>query len=310
MSGKATSLQAFMTQQLKEMGQNIAANLNKNMEARRGNPFLPIDETINRCMGLGRSTDSQLGNRMQNIIFYAARLKYGDQAVPNIVAIEPDEQAKTVKCVCYYVELADYELAFGKKSGGFKQNAFKQIVFVNKKIDEQAAAKILKLPEKDTIQSYETVFTAVSGKAFGYLKKYASKLKIETDLLIFETGDPIQIRTFEIKLGGSLDTKNAPANIREITALKELFAFSKRNHTYFATCYGNGSEAVARSFDKTKKPFDRRDGILKNTEFWEVVLPAEIPYPDFIRMYQEAFQQANIDETLKKLSGMKEPPGD
>ena len=304
MSGSKLKLMRFIKHQLKEMCENIESNFDKNMDARKGNPFLIIDSKINKCMGLGRSTDSQLGNRMQNIVFYSARLRYGEKAVPNLVLIETDREKKTVKCTCFYVELSCYDnLLLNGKS--IKQRAFKQIVLINKKVSIDDIAKSIGLAKNDksNIKIYEEIFTEVDDESLEYLKKREQdKKRTEIDLLLFGVK---LIRTFEIKLGGSLDTKNAPANIREIADLKELFAFSSVNHTYFATCYGNGSEAVAKNFKSDKRPFDKNDGILKNTEFGKVVLPEDISYDEFIKMYQTAFKNAGINETLKRLSQIK-----
>lgn len=303
MTNAKTLLKNFINVQLAEMAENITANFSRIMEARKENPFLIIDEKINKCMGLGRSTDSQLGNRMQNIVFYAARLNYGDEVVPNIVSITFDENANEIKCTCYYVPLSKYADTFQTENGRIKQQAYKQTVFINKDITIQTVSKKLGLVDnsQNNIKKYEKTFDVKEKETFEYLKKLQKKKKVEIDLLLFNS----VIETFEIKLGGGLDTKNAPANINEISELKKLFAFSNSNHTYFATCYGNGSEAVAQSFDNSKKPFDQNDKILQNTRFWSVVLPNEVPYEDFINIYETAFKKAGINEILKLLSGIK-----
>ena len=296
-------LEKFINVQLSEMTENIKANFDSIMEARKENPFLIIDEKINKCMGLGRSTDSQLGNRMQNIVFYAARLKYGDEVVPNVVSITFDESANEIKCTCYYIPLSKYDVAFHKESGRIKQQAYKQTVFVNKEITIQTVSKKLGLVDnaQKNIEKYVKTFEVKEKETFEYLKEFKEKNRIEIDLLLFKS----VIETFEIKLGGGLDTKNAPANIKEISKLKELFAFSNSNHTYFATCYGNGSDAVDKSFNNSQKPFDENDKILKNKVFWDLVLPSEVPYEEFINIYKSAFEKSGIEKTLKRLSGIK-----
>ena len=303
MPNTKTLLKKFIAVQLSEMAGNITANFTKIMEARKENPFLIIDEKINKCMGLGRSTDSQLGNRMQSIVFYAARLKYGDNVVPNVVSITLDENTNKVICTCYYIPLSKYDITFHKVNGRIKQQAYKQIVFVNKDITIQTVSKKLAVVDnaQKNIKRYEISFEVKEKEKFEYLKKYQKKEKIEIDLLLFKS----IIETFEIKLGGGLDTKNAPANIKEISELKELFAFSNSNHTYFATCYGNGSEAVSKSFDNSQKPFDQNDKILKNTMFWDLVLPKEVPYEEFINLYKTSFKKAGINKALKLLIGIK-----
>ena len=299
MANKVTLFKRFINTQLSEMAENISTNFSDIMEGRQKNPFLIVDEQINNCMGLGRSIDSQLGNRMQNIVFYAARLKYEDCIVPNVVSITFDEDLHKVICTCYYVPLSQYDVAFCKEKGRIKQSAYKQTVFVNKDITLETVAKKIGLKDNSIgdIQHYEQVFDVSDEEKFAYLREYKTKSKTEIDLLLFQS----TVETFEIKLGGGLDTKNAPANIKEISDLKQLFAFTGNNHTYFATCYGTGSEAVARSFDNGKKPFDQNDKILQNTKFWDLVLPPEVTYEQFIDIYQVAFKKAGINKMLKTL---------
>lgn len=69
-------LTEFIQKELLSMSENIINNFEDNMRNRENNPFLAFeDEDIKKYMGLGRSVDSQLGNRLQRIIFYISRMQ-------------------------------------------------------------------------------------------------------------------------------------------------------------------------------------------------------------------------------------------
>ena len=98
-------LYKFMCTELASMKDSIKSNYVINIEKRKNNDFLLIsDETMKKYMALGRSVDSQLGNRMQRIIFYVARMRYGILNVPNIVSIDISNEVKrNIKVTVYSV---------------------------------------------------------------------------------------------------------------------------------------------------------------------------------------------------------------
>lgn len=298
------SLYYFLNTQLHEMCDNLKNNFDSIVEGRKNNPFLVVDQNISNYMGLGRSVDSQLGNRLQSIIFYLARLKYGDKHIPNSVVLFVDRENKIIEVKSFYVKLSDYEKAIKNDNGVFKQNAYRQYLYIATLGDNAIENTIIKdLKLKDEAGKYLNsivigTFENVNKKSLEYVIKHKKK-KTEIDLLIFEKN---KIQTFEIKLSGGLDTKNAPANIREVEELKKLFLFSKHNYSYFATCYSNGSGALSQSFSSESRILSFEDKLLKNHEFWDVVLPSNMSYSEFIDKYKTAFEQSGINVLIKELS--------
>ena len=266
-------------------------------------PKLLKQEKASNYMGLGRSIDSQLGNRMQSIIFYLARLKYGDAKIPNAVLLQVDEDKRTIQVKSYYVKLSDYEKAIKKSKGVFKQNAYRQYIYIEHTDKETVEPEIIKdlnlidTSRKLHLKDIET-FTDVDSKCIQLITDH-KKCKTEIDLLIYESD---RIRTFEIKLGGGLDTKNAPANIREVEELKKLLLFSQKNNSYFATCYSNGSGALSQSFSSESEYLTQDDKLLKNQEFWDIVLPSNMTYEEFIKKYTSAFKKSKINKLIKELA--------
>ena len=83
-----------MLSELNGLAQNVVANFQDNMANRENNPFLIFNDTnIKKYMALGRSVDSQLGNRLQRIIFFIARMRYKTEHVPNVVEINITDRA-------------------------------------------------------------------------------------------------------------------------------------------------------------------------------------------------------------------------
>lgn len=102
------------------------------------------DEDIKKYMGLGRSVDSQLGNRLQRIIFYISRMRYGNLCVPNLVTIDIDDEEKrniTFTLYSYPCETASSELKKGA-------NPYKQTIHVHKNLSEARVKSYLKIKKK------------------------------------------------------------------------------------------------------------------------------------------------------------------
>ena len=125
--------------------------------------------------------------------------------------------------------------------------------------------------------------------------------------MFFECDDDKTLKSasaFEIKMGGNLDTKNSKSNANEVADLKRLLGFIPCNLSYFATCYGNCSHAVASEV----KAILGEHAILNNSAFWNKVLPEDkeaLDYDEFISIFREAFQSTGLEEKLQKLTVKK-----
>ena len=97
-------LQEYILKQISDLGKTVSKNYKGNQLARTKNPFLCFSDGVDKFLGLGRSIDSQLGSRMQNIIFYLSRLRYGDDCVPNIVVVNADIAILQVSLKLYYTD--------------------------------------------------------------------------------------------------------------------------------------------------------------------------------------------------------------
>lgn len=283
--------------ELSGLAQNVVANYQDNMRNRENNPFLVFDDNdTKKYMALGRSVDSQLGNRIQRIIFAISRMRFGMEYVPNIVEINiTDRIAKNVECVLYSVSC---DLTSEHYNKDF--NPYRQYVYINKHSTEKQIKSALKIKARSNVLSkLSFVFNGITDEAMALLLEKSGK-SIPIDLLFFDC--PIatldQANAFEIKMGGNLDTKNAESNAKEVKRLSDMFSFLANHSAYFATCYGECSAAVKSDLEEILGG----NTICNNRAFWDKIIPSnEFTYDDFIGVYTEAFRATDLENLLKDL---------
>ncbi len=283
--------------ELSGLAQNVVANFQDNMMNRENNPFLVFDNNdVKKYMALGRSVDSQLGNRLQRIIFFITRMRYGIEHVPNIVEINiTDRVEKNIECVLYSVSC---DLGLEHQNKGF--NPYRQYVYINKNSTEKQIKNALKIKARSNVlRKLSFEFNGISDEAMNLLLERSGK-SLPVDLLFFDC--PItaldKANAFEIKMGGNLDTKNAESNAKEVKRLSDLFSFLTNHSAYFATCYGECSAAVRSDLEAILGG----NTICNNRTFWSKIIPSsDFTYEDFIEVYTEAFRAMNLEETLSNL---------
>lgn len=292
-------IEDFMLTELKAMSDNVRENYKENMENREKNPFLPLqNEDIKKYMALGRSVDSQLGNRIQRIIFFLSRQKFGVLGVPNITVLNYDEPSGKIT-----VTLFSVPLDIDEEWQNTNFNPFAQYVYIANSLSEKEAKRKLKIKSKcDKLLTAKIVTDMNSSDAKSELAKWKGK-NYPVDLLTLslkeiETNGEKTIEdlfVYEIKMGGNLDTKNAPSNADEVLKNKNIFSFISNSHSYFATCYGECSQSVKNAMD------EKNCELLIPDDFWTKVLPTELTYEDFIDKFKVSFKKSKIESTIKKL---------
>lgn len=290
------ALSNFIIEELRLLTRNVSNNYNENIQLRRLNPFLAFENTsTEKFMALGRSIDSQLGNRMQNIVFYLARIRYGASSVPNIINILIDEENYKITIETFFT-CGD----LSRTNYYANTNPCQQNIYINANIDESDAKRIMKIKKTapDILESNTYIFENVHQDKINYILSLGFS-KRPVDLLYFETDDTVNanINTFEIKMSGILDTKNAESNANEVHRLKEMFSYADINQSYFASCYGECSDAVRREILKTLT----NESILNSTNFWAKILPVcdeALSYEEFIDIYVNAFIESGLEERI------------
>lgn len=292
-------LAGFIEQELSAMTDNIVSNYADNVRKRANNPFLRFNNSsINKYMALGRSLDSQLGNRLQRIILHIARVKYGLLRVPNVVSIDvANEAERNIVCKLYSVP---FVVPASMRNNGF--NPYQQAIYIGCNKSDRDIKRILKIKARaDVLQTASFSFNRISEEALQHIKSKSGR-RILVDLLFFDCPNDTlnNANAFEIKMGGNLDTKNARSNADEVKELSNIFGFLPANFAYFATCYGTCSESVA---DKVTEVMGE-NALLNGRQFWDKVIPSTpetFDYEDFIRVYNRAFLLSNIEARLREL---------
>ena len=293
---KKTLLKKFVLKQIQGIGKNVSANYRKNQAARTRNPFLCFSNSIDKFMGLGRSIDSQLGNRMQNITFYLCRIRYGSSCVPNIVVIKANEATSKIEMKLFYTK---GDLMLEKFYAN--KNPCQQKIYFNQELSDEKVKSIIGTKRNVNIIANRTLTFSATNELINEIKTKGA-VDWPVDLLfISEANDQLVINTFEIKMSGYIDTKYSESNANEVQRLFDAFKCSGTNASYFAVCYGECADAVKRRM-KTYAPQGKT---LTAEQFWNVVLPNTgadvLSYDEFVDVYKQAFVASKLEQTIKDL---------
>ncbi|WP_295068748.1 TdeIII family type II restriction endonuclease [Ruminococcus sp.] len=283
-------LKEYIKQQLEEMAENIKNKKDDNFQKRKNNPFNCFNSEFSDNMGIGRSVDSQLGNRLQRIALFLSRLRFGVINVPNNIYLNINRYSGQIHVKTFSI-FKDYKpvqnIYYCFDIGLLDQSNFIGPRTTQKIKDSGVAVRdCVFLCDEDVLNNVYKVF----------IERDENRRGIPVDLTFFlRTYDNIDNYSFELKAGGNLDTKNAQANVREVNSLKDLFSFTNYNEAYFATCYdsiGNGEP------DGSILGELEREKILIGRKFWERILPQDITYERFVDIYRTAFYDVGVEEKI------------
>ena len=263
-----TKIAKIIELELTQMVENILDKHQINQRNRGNNPFNCFKNPhIKNYMGMGRSFDSQLGNRLQNIALHITRLN-NYMFAPNHFIFNLCGNVLHISTVI--------------------DNSNKQFIGIGENISE--GEHLCSLP--------------ITYDEKGYLLSLSELYKMKNDIigipvdLIYYDTEYDAFDAFEIKAGGNLDTKNADANFNEVIRLMKILNPIDGSRSYFATCYNNmGEGANPQGSIFAKLP---ENHILIGKDFWEKILPAEVSYNHFINIYQYVFCEiVNVDLELQ-----------
>lgn len=333
------NVQNYMCDQLIKMSESIQE---KYLDRVHHNPFYAFSKTNSvaiKYMSLGRSFDSQLGNRMQKICMYSARETYGAENVPNFVFIsKSDNNRITMWCYSYPEEYATkYGVDICKTQkvskvsnsenlvdtifrsiGGAHRDTFvseHNIERVTKEYKPEFDCEVEEIKSSIKDSLIERVFDCSDEQ----IKNFdAGKKSFPVDLLYIHDD---AIYTFEIKIGGGLDTKNRAENANEVLRNEKFFSFFGKVYSYFGTCYNNaggdegtgdikningvllrGNENIGGPMFNIVSEIPEMDGkILVGSVFIDMLLPDTSNYKDFIGAFAKAFEDSKIEEVIYNL---------
>lgn len=239
------------------------------------------------------SFESKSGNALENCAKAIARLRYGPNSVPSVIQ-GLGATAEDVRR--YTVPTTD-----------------KQIILTRKKISEvtSKASSALSRHRKSGRGKNQTATTGVSqsilrDEIVNIVYENSDKLEEKPiDLLIHVSGT--ESLCMEIKLGGDLDSSNAPAQLAKFLTLCAI-ADAPQIEGYFATIYNKDGEG--KRFTGTVRSYFADDMILAGSEFWIKILPSEISFEQFVGLYHQSLEAIGMNTAIRDLVDMLAPVSD
>ncbi len=230
------------------------------------------------------SFESKSGNALENCAKAIARLRYGPDSVPAIIqglgATDEDIRRHTAS------------------------TTDKQIILTRKKIGEvtSKASSALSRHRKSGRGKSQAATIGISQRILSdeiVNVAYEDSDKLEENPVdLFIRVSETESLCMEIKLGGDLDSSNAPAQLAKFLTLCAI-ANTPEIEGYFATIYNKDGEG--KRFTGTVRSYLADDMILAGSEFWAKILPGEISFEQFVGLYHQSLEAVGMNATIRKL---------
>lgn len=267
---------------------NIQEDFHKNYTAKRHNFLLnELDPLMTAHMVFVSSFESKSGNSLQRIARDIARLRYGNENVPQIINPYNLPHNFTVSEEKEQLLVSDINI-------DNPQTKAHLTAFINQKLASG----------RGRYRQESRVTHASISEILRYAVKDGRVHSKPVDLAFLDEDGIWNI--MEIKAGGDLDNSNAPAN-----AEKLLLIYMALNKTstkpYFATYYNK--EGEGNTWKGTMKKYLHYPSMfLIGANFWNKILPPKISFSEFCQIYNEAMRQINLNDTLNTMIQNSQSP--
>ena len=259
----------------------IQGDFMNNYCAKQNNFLLnELDPLMTAHMVFVSSFESKSGNSLQRIARNIVKLRYGEEKVPQI--INPHNISHDIVI----------------------DNEHEQVVVTNVDIDNAQTKALVNSFMNERLATGRGKKRVESTVTHDSIKELLNHVVIDNnihqkpvDLAFFDDTDTLNI--MEIKAGGDLDNSNAPANAQKLLLI--YMALNMKNvKPYFATYYHKDGEN--HTWTGAIKKFINYPGMfLIGSAFWNKVLPPEIDFVEFSKIYNEAMKQINLNERLRDM---------
>ncbi len=259
----------------------IQGDFMNNYCAKQNNFLLnELDPLMTGHMVFVSSFESKSGNSLQRIARNIVKLRYGEEKVPQI--INPHNISHDIVI----------------------DNEHEQIVVTNVDIDNAQTKAYVNSFMNERLATGRGKNRIESTVTHESIKELLNHVVIDSnihqkpvDLAFYDDTDTLNI--MEIKAGGDLDNSNAPANAQKLLLI--YMALNMQNvKPYFATYYHKDGEN--HTWTGAIKKFINYPGMfLIGSAFWNKVLPPEIDFLEFTKIYNEAMKQINLNERLRDM---------
>lgn len=230
------------------------------------------------------SFESKSGNSLENCAKAIARLRYGLDSVPAVIR----GLGATEEDVLHHSP----------------STADKQIILTRKKISDvtRHASSVLSNHRKSGRGKNRAATTGISqsilrDEIINHPYENSSILEEKPVDLFIRVSDTESL-CMEIKLGGDLDSSNAPAQLAKFLTTCTISGMPEIEG-YFATIYNKDGEG--KPFTGTVRSYLADNMILAGSQFWAKILPSDVSFENFIGLYHEALEVIGMNEVIRKM---------
>lgn len=261
------TIKSIIKEEFLALIENISSCMETNIENKKHNFLLHnFSEKTKAHMVFVSCFESQSGNRIEHIARKIAKLRYGEDNVPNVIKSRADLNIN------------------------FRINRNKQYILTHinyKKLIGTITQKIETSSEKLNSDSIKELLN---------LEKENTVTKKDVDLAFYDENNKLNI--IEIKAGGGLDSRKAPSDLAKLLSIY-VAADDINAHVYFATIYNFNGEG--NSWNGQPSRYFDNDLLLIGSAFWNKILPSQITYSDFVNLYTEALDEIALTQKMEDL---------
>lgn len=241
-----------------------------------------MDEKITASMVFVSSFESKSGFAIEACAKRIAILRFGAENVPSIVNPMGLPHNLNPNTINGQVVLTNVDTDNGDLKG--KISAYR----ANNVASGKGNSRIESRVNQDNIKKNLLPLSIEFKTNFIYTKS--------VDLAFF---DGINWNICELKAGGDLDSSNAPANIEKLLNIYVDMGIPNCN-AYFATLYNKNGEGKNWT-GSVKKHLHYPSMFLIGSNFWNKILPKNIYFDDFRKIYAEALDEINLNQRINDM---------
>lgn len=260
--------------------ENIEGDFKSNYKKKVNNFLLSqMDEKITASMVFVSSFESKSGFAIETCAKRVARITFGDKNVPAIVNPRGLKHNLSSDNVIGQVIVTDVDTHNGDLRGEIA--SFR----ANNEAYGRGRRRVESRVTQDSIRQ----------ELYPLSKKYRTT-NIQTKPVDLAFFDGEKWNVMELKAGGDLDSSNAPSNIEKLLTIYVDMGI-KNCAAYFATLYNKNGEGKTWT-GAVKKHMNYPTMFLIGAKLWERILPPEVSYLEFTKIYKEALEKIDLNNRI------------
>lgn len=261
----------------------IEADFSENYK-RKVNNFLlsQMDERITANMVFVSSFESKSGFAIETCAKRIAKLTFGEENVPTIVNPRSINHNIDPSKITGQVVVTDVNTESGNLRGriaSFRAN-------------NEAHGRGANRSESGVTHQFCKEFLLPLSQEYKTCEIYTKPV----DLAFF---DGKNWNIMELKAGGDLDSSNAPSNVEKLLTIYVDMGVENCK-AYFATLYNKDGEGNTWT-GSVKKHLNYPSMFLIGADFWDRILPDDISFDDFTKIYRNALEEINLNKRINNM---------